>query len=278
MNYQKIHDDIVSRGRARASNRRQAKILLNGYCERHHILPRCMGGTDDPENLVYLSAREHFIMHILLTKIYKENKDLLFACHRLMYTSHNERLNGKTYNTLKKEINDYQRTLNKENHSGYASMSRKRKGRTKETCPGHASTAKKLSGRTKETHEYLNERGKKISMILSGRTKETYSHVAAQANAIRGRTKENHESYAKVSEYRTGRNKRTDPGVAEQAKKISKLPIDLQIEIYKKRELGISGVSIFEWVSSDLGYKISYQTISATYNRIKSNLDFYLNH
>lgn len=42
---------------------------ITGYTERHHIIPRCMGGTDDESNLVSLTAREHFVCHLLLTKI-----------------------------------------------------------------------------------------------------------------------------------------------------------------------------------------------------------------
>lgn len=49
-----------------------------GYYERHHIVPKSMGGSNDPSNLVYLTAREHFIAHWLLWKIYN-NKETAFA-------------------------------------------------------------------------------------------------------------------------------------------------------------------------------------------------------
>lgn len=62
MNYQKIYNDLISRAQARES--------LSEYKETHHIIPRCMGGSDDKENLVELTAREHFIAHWLLCKIY----------------------------------------------------------------------------------------------------------------------------------------------------------------------------------------------------------------
>ncbi len=39
---------------------------LNGYCERHHIIPRSMGGTDEPENLTYLTASTHLYVHYWL--------------------------------------------------------------------------------------------------------------------------------------------------------------------------------------------------------------------
>jgi hypothetical protein len=41
---------------------------LDCYTEKHHIIPRCMGGSNDKENLVTLTAREHYIAHLLLTK------------------------------------------------------------------------------------------------------------------------------------------------------------------------------------------------------------------
>ena len=42
---------------------------LNTYKELHHIIPRSLGGTDDKDNLTYLTAREHFICHWLLVKM-----------------------------------------------------------------------------------------------------------------------------------------------------------------------------------------------------------------
>lgn len=62
MNYQKIYNDLISRAQARES--------LLEYKETHHIIPKCMGGSDDKENLVELTGREHFIVHWLLCKIY----------------------------------------------------------------------------------------------------------------------------------------------------------------------------------------------------------------
>lgn len=49
------------------------------YHERHHILPRCMGGTDNKENLIDLFAREHFIAHKLLALENPDNQKLIHA-------------------------------------------------------------------------------------------------------------------------------------------------------------------------------------------------------
>jgi len=65
MNYHKLYDRIIE-------NRREIP-LLTGYGETHHIVPKSLGGSNDSENLIKLSAREHFICHYLLTKMYLPN-------------------------------------------------------------------------------------------------------------------------------------------------------------------------------------------------------------
>ena len=42
---------------------------FDGYVERHHIVPKSLGGSNKKENIVALTAREHFICHRLLIKM-----------------------------------------------------------------------------------------------------------------------------------------------------------------------------------------------------------------
>jgi len=49
-------------------NRAKSRTLTE-YIEKHHIIPRSLGGNDSLDNLVELTAREHFICHLLLTKM-----------------------------------------------------------------------------------------------------------------------------------------------------------------------------------------------------------------
>jgi len=55
--------------------------ILTEYTERHHIIPHSLGGSDDKDNLVELTAREHFICHWLLIKMTEgENRSkMLYA-------------------------------------------------------------------------------------------------------------------------------------------------------------------------------------------------------
>jgi hypothetical protein len=67
MDYLKSYNSLVVRGKNRQ---------LTGYTETHHIIPKCVGGTNDKYNLVKLTAREHFICHLLLCEIYPENRKM----------------------------------------------------------------------------------------------------------------------------------------------------------------------------------------------------------
>lgn len=70
MNHQKVYNELISKAKFRE---------LNTYTEKHHILPKCMGGNNDIDNLVNLTAREHFIAHLLLVHIYPNNQKLKIA-------------------------------------------------------------------------------------------------------------------------------------------------------------------------------------------------------
>lgn len=99
MNYQKVYNSIITHRRLNP---------YNGYTERHHIIPRSLGGEDHPVNLVNLTAREHFICHYLLIKINKDNpvffRKMLKAFNMMQVNS----LNQNRYTPSR--IYDYYRT------------------------------------------------------------------------------------------------------------------------------------------------------------------------
>lgn len=47
--------------------------------EIHHITPRCLGGTDDKENLIKLKIRDHYYVHLLLAQAFKQFRGLAVA-------------------------------------------------------------------------------------------------------------------------------------------------------------------------------------------------------
>lgn len=63
MDYGRIYRDFIADRRIRESS-------LTGYVERHHIVPKSRGGSNDPDNLIKLTAEDHFFAHLLLAKMH----------------------------------------------------------------------------------------------------------------------------------------------------------------------------------------------------------------
>lgn len=90
----------------------KARVPLTGYVEEHHILPRSMGGGNNKDNLVKLSAKEHYIAHLLLWKSkfpQPYHKKMVFAANAMSnkVSPSKQRIykvNSRVYNSLR---NDY---------------------------------------------------------------------------------------------------------------------------------------------------------------------------
>jgi hypothetical protein len=74
MNYSRIYEQIILKSKSEARAKGGAI-----YYENHHIIPKCLGGNNSKDNLVLLTAREHFISHHLLVKMYPSNRKLIHA-------------------------------------------------------------------------------------------------------------------------------------------------------------------------------------------------------
>ena len=107
MNSTRIYNEIIA-------NRKNNPILL-GYTEKHHIIPRSLGGGNTPENLIKLTAREHFICHLLLTHMYVNDRNAhakMVKAFRMMVmvkgTGQNRYTPSREYNRLKHEYSRIQ--------------------------------------------------------------------------------------------------------------------------------------------------------------------------
>ena len=109
MNYVKIYESLISDRITLWSARSEQKKQKIGYYERHHILPKCLGGNNNKQNLVYLTAREHFIAHWLLWKIHK-SKQLAYAFILLSNRNSNNnqvKITSKMYDNIKNLRSQY---------------------------------------------------------------------------------------------------------------------------------------------------------------------------
>ena len=94
---------------ANASKRAWSRSSAPCYVECHHIVPRSLGGMDTPENLVMLTAREHFIAHRLLCKFGNTNQRerMIFALQKFLYSMKDRsHINSRTYNYIKTTISN----------------------------------------------------------------------------------------------------------------------------------------------------------------------------
>ena len=164
MNYQKHYDALMNR----ANNR-----LLEGYCERHHIIPRCMGGNNDANNLVDLTAEEHYVAHQLLVKIYPDNSKLVYAAKMMTVSSHVNVRNNKLYGWIKRKLSE----TNKGNthHMFGKTHSDEHKRKISEATKGDKNP---MFGKTPwnkgKTHS--DEHKRKISETIKARTQQSTLH------------------------------------------------------------------------------------------------------
>lgn len=94
MNYKKHYDVLIERSKNRT---------LTGYTEKHHILPKCMGGTDANHNIVSLTPEEHYVAHQLLVKIYNI-PSLVYAANMMTAASNTHGRRNKLYGWLRKRL------------------------------------------------------------------------------------------------------------------------------------------------------------------------------
>jgi hypothetical protein len=95
MNYTKIYNQLIERAKQRKS--------VEGYKEIHHIIPRSEGGTDESDNLVELTGREHFIAHKLL---WMENPTFSRSAAFMMMSNSRKITWGSFYESVRKEFNE----------------------------------------------------------------------------------------------------------------------------------------------------------------------------
>jgi hypothetical protein len=96
MNYPEIYHRIVERAKSRSPN--------EDLYEQHHIIPKCLGGNDEGENIVSLTPEEHYVCHQLLVKIYPDNRNILFAANMMCTANGGQKRNNKLYGWLRKKL------------------------------------------------------------------------------------------------------------------------------------------------------------------------------
>lgn len=153
MNYKLHYDRLIKRAQGRK---------LSGYRERHHIVPKCLGGDNSKANVVELTAEEHYVAHQLLVKIYPTSERLAWAAMNMTGNSwkHSGRTN-KLYGWLRRRVADR--------------VSKRLKGVSKTPEHRAALSAAKL-GKKRGAHSDIHRKRISLANIEASKSKD-YSHL-----------------------------------------------------------------------------------------------------
>lgn len=205
--------------------------ITEGYTESHHIIPQSLGGSNDKDNLVELTAREHFICHWLLIKM-TEGEDRSKMIYALQGMKAENRYQQRYHTKITARVYEKYRIEHAENHSKkmkgrkawnkglilegkeleeHRERTRNRKIDPIKQAEGQRKRVEKIKGqkRTDETKRLMSlaskgkpkgpmseEEKNKRSITMTGK-KKTKTHGANVANAVLGNISINKDGFEK---------------------------------------------------------------------------------
>lgn len=153
----------------------------DGYTEKHHIIPKSMGGLNTSDNLIELTGREHFIAHVLLWKSYR-NKQTNFALWSMrMNDKRMNKFSSKTYETLKIEHSLFQSERMAKNNPMFNDVTKNKISNHKKGRPLKEETKLKMSIVRKGVQK-TEETKIKISISLKGKPKTEQHKISLSKN------------------------------------------------------------------------------------------------
>lgn len=123
MNYNKIYEQLIHKAKERT--------VVDGYTEIHHIIPRSEGGSNDDDNLVELTPKEHFVAHKLM---YMANPTIMSRVSTMWFMSNNRQIqSGRIYEQVRLQFrNDVMGNPKSDEHRKKISEANKGKPKSKE--------------------------------------------------------------------------------------------------------------------------------------------------
>ena len=232
MDYERIYMSLMS---TRQSLNRQKG--LGAYYEEHHIKPTCLGGSNDKHNRVLLTAREHFIAHLLLvhTTTGQDRARMAYALHMMCQNNPNQQrvVNSRQFETARTLVSVHSRGANHPSFGSKRTVEQRKaislrmsgpsnprfgkvpwnKGLTAKTSPSLRKSGETYRRTVSEHPEILEgrkhseETKRKIGMTHRGRPKSV-AHRRKLSEALKGRGP-SPEAIEKSAAARRGRSQET---------------------------------------------------------------------
>lgn len=216
MDYLKHYNAIIERARFRE---------VDGHTESHHVIPRCMGGSDGKANRVNLTPEEHYLAHQLLVRIYPEILGLVIAAATMARDNRNgKRSNNKLYGWLRRLAAEAASVNGTGKRRSEAAKARIREGIANSQARRDYYESRKGKPRSEETRNKISESAKKSEAAKVAREKLAESKIGVPRSEETKRKisahfagkKRSEEHKKAISESLTGKKK-----AAEHVAKVS---------------------------------------------------------
>lgn len=160
----------------------------SGYLEKHHIIPKSLGGSNNIDNLVSLSAREHFVCHLLLVRMVgniDHKRKMIYAAWQQSRSSRLKggKVTGRVYEMLRKELSALYTGRKRKPFSEEAKANMKAAAKTRKKVEYSPARIEKLLELTKaqKGQKLSTDHRNKIVMSMVGKSyEERYGDKAAR--------------------------------------------------------------------------------------------------
>lgn len=185
--YTAWYENIIAKARQRVNQ--------NDYFEKHHIIPKSLGGSNDSDNLVRLTAKEHFVCHLLLIRMTTGKNKVKMRYAAWMMVKNNpyqdrKIITGRKFQMLREQMIKANKERPGPNLGKIMSEETKKK------------LSKSLKGRKQPTR--TNEHKSKISESKKNPSIETRLKISIARKAQIGLQKRTEETKSKMSQWQKG--------------------------------------------------------------------------
>lgn len=230
MNYHRHYQKLIEK--------HGMKNKPEGYYEKHHIIPTCLGGVNSSENLIWLTAEAHYVAHQLLVKMNPTHFGLAHAAIMMTVDKRGDRVNNKRYSWLKKKSSELRSILFK--GKAPSALARKRlleklKGKPLSTEHVEKIRAAKLGDKNPRYGKKLNEEEliRHSALMKKIRNTEEQRQIQKELATERWKTEE-YRSLMKIAHNGRKNTEETKFKMSESNKKVWAARTEEEREAFKK--------------------------------------------